>query len=154
MRIKHFYYNFLYFLHTRALGKIYGGKSTIKVKKVKEHLLNKDKIDIQLTGESQSDDPGQVHFSREKNGYEGSSTGNLRHKSLKCNYCHKMGHIRADCWLRKKKQPDANVTELIGEDEEQCDILSVTNKSVGNKDKWIIDSGCSQHISFNLKMFS
>ena len=29
---------------------IYGGKSTIKVNKLKEHLLNKDKIDSQLTG--------------------------------------------------------------------------------------------------------
>jgi len=28
---------------------IYGGKSTIKVNEVKEYLLNKDKIDIQLT---------------------------------------------------------------------------------------------------------
>ena len=45
-------------------------------------------------GESQSDDSGQVHFSREKNGIEGGSTGNSRHKSVKCNYYHKKGHIR------------------------------------------------------------
>ena len=56
--------------------------------------------------------------------------------------------------LRKKKQPDANVTELIGEDEDKCDVLSVTDGSVDNKDRWIIDSGCSQHISSNRKMFS
>ena len=31
---------------------IYGGKSTIKVNEVKEHLLNKDKIDTQLMCES------------------------------------------------------------------------------------------------------
>ena len=70
--------------------------------------------------------------------------------SLTCNYCHKKRHIRADCWIRKKKQPDANVTELSGEDEEQCDILSVTDKSVSNKDRWIIDISvpvgrCSPH---------
>ena len=34
---------------------IYGGKSIIKVNKVKEHLLNKDNIDTQLTGESHHD---------------------------------------------------------------------------------------------------
>ena len=45
---------------------IYGSKSTVKVNKVKEHLLNKDRIDIQLTGESQSDDFEQVHFSKEE----------------------------------------------------------------------------------------
>ena len=36
----------------------YGGKSTIKVNEVKEHLLNKNKIDTQLTGESHHDDSG------------------------------------------------------------------------------------------------
>ena len=54
----------------------------------------------------------------------------------------------------KKKQLDVNVTELTGEDEEQCDVLSVTDRPVGNKDRWVIDSGCSQHINSNRKMFS
>ena len=35
---------------------IYGGKSTIKVNEIKEYLLKKDKIDIQLTGESHHHD--------------------------------------------------------------------------------------------------
>ena len=35
------------------------------------------------------------------------------------------GHIKADCWLWKKKQPDANVAELTEEDEDKCDVLSV-----------------------------
>ena len=72
---------------------------------------------------------------------------------LTCNYCHKKGHIRSECWLRKKKQPDANITELVEGDEEQY-VLSVTDRSVGNKDRWIIDSECSQDISSNRKMFS
>ena len=74
--------------------------------------------------------------------------GNSKHKNLTCNYCHKKEHIRSECWFRKKKQPDARG------DEEQCDVLFVTERSVGNKDRWVIDSGCSQHISSNKKMFS
>ena len=69
-------------------------------------------------------------------------------------YCHKKGHIRSECWLRKKKQPDANITELVKGNEEQHDVLSVTDKPVGNKDKLVINSGCSQYISSNMKMFS
>ena len=84
----------------------------------------------------------------------GSFTGNSEHKNLKCNYCHKKGHIRSECWLRKKKQPDTNVTELVEGDEEQCDALSVTDRPVDNKDRWVIDSECSQHISSDRKMFS
>ena len=83
-----------------------------------------------MTGESHHDDFRQVYYSREKSNDE-SSTGISKYKSLTCNYCHKKGPIRVDYWFRKKKQSDANVTELIGEDEEQCDILSVTNRSVG-----------------------
>ena len=53
---------------------IYGDKSTIKVNEVKENLLNKDKIDTQLTGESHHDYFGQVHYSRENSNNE-SFTG-------------------------------------------------------------------------------
>ena len=45
---------------------IYGDKSTIKVNEIKEHLLNKNKIDNQFTGESHHDDSMQVHFSKRK----------------------------------------------------------------------------------------
>jgi len=40
----------------------YGGKLTIKVNEVKEHLLSKNKIDNKLTSESHRDDFGQAHF--------------------------------------------------------------------------------------------
>ena len=68
-------------------------------------------------GESHHDDSQQVHYSREKSNNR-SSTDNSKYRNLMCNYCHKKEHIRDDYWLWKKKQPDANVTELIGEDEE------------------------------------
>jgi len=129
---------------------IYGDKSIMKVN---EHLLNKNKIDTQSTGESHHDDSRQVHYSRERSNNR-SCTGNSKHRILTCNYYHKKRHIRFDCWLRKKKQPYANVTELVGGDKEQCDVLSVTDRSVDNKDRWVIDSVCSQHISSNRKMFS
>ena len=104
-------------------------------------------------GESLHDDSVQVYYSKKKNNNE-SSTGNPKHKNLVCNWCHKKGHIRADCWTRKKNQLDTSVTELAEGDEEMCDILSVTDRLVGNKDRWIIDFGCSQHMSSNRKMFS
>jgi len=83
-----------------------------------------------------------------------SSMGNSKHKNLTCNYFHKKGHIRSECWLQKKKQPDTNITELVEGDEKQCVVLSVIDGPVSNKDRWVIDSGYSQHISSNRKMFS
>jgi len=64
-----------------------------------------------LTGESHRNDSGQAHFTKKKSNNE-SSTGNSKYKNLVYNSCHKKGHIRADCWTHKKKQQDANVTEL------------------------------------------
>ena len=54
----------------------------------------------------------------------------------------------------KKKQLDANVVELTERDENKCDVLSVTDRSVDNKDRYIMDSECSQHISSSRKIFS
>ena len=104
-------------------------------------------------GESHHDESRQVHYSREKSNNE-SFRGNSKHRNLTCNYCHKKGHIRADCWLRKKKQPDVNVAKLTEEEEDKCDVLSVTDRSADKKDRWIIDSGCSHNINSNRKMFS
>jgi len=58
-----------------------------------------------------------------------------------------VGHV-------KKKQQKTNTTELAEADEDKCDIPSVTDSSISNKDKWIIDSGYSHNISSNKKMFS
>ena len=59
-------------------------------------MINKDKIDNQLTCESHRDDSVQVHFSKEKSN-NGTFTGNPKHKNLVCNWYHKRGHIRVDC---------------------------------------------------------
>jgi len=64
--------------------------------------------------------------------------GNSKHKNLMYNYCHKKDHFRFEYWLQKKKQRYTNITELVEGDEEQCDVLSVTNRPFGNKDRWVI----------------
>ena len=43
---------------------------------------------------------------------------------------------------------------MIEGDEKQCDVLSVIDRPVGNKDRWVIYPECSQHISSDRKMFS
>jgi len=47
----------------------------------------------------------------------------------------KKGTFRVDCWTRKKKQLDTSVVEQTEGNEEQCDVLSVTDRLVGDKDK-------------------
>jgi len=80
-----------------------------------------------LTGESHRNDSGQVFFTKEKSNNR-ISTSDPNQKNLVCK-----GHIRADCSTRKKKQQEANTTELPEEDEDKCDVLSITDSSVSNK---------------------
>ena len=82
--------------------------------------------------ESHRDDSGQVFFIKEKSNNE-SSMDNQKYNNFLCNWCPKKGHIRADCWICKKNQ-EGNTTELAEGDENKCDILSITNSSVSNKD--------------------
>ena len=95
-----------------------------------------------MIGEYPRDDSEQVHFSKEKSNNE-STTGNSKYKNLVYNWRHKKGHIRVNCWTRKKKQSDANVLELAEGDKDKYDVLSVIDKSVCNKDRWIINFECS-----------
>ena len=154
MRIKHFYYCVFYLLHIKALGKQSSMEAGQQSRSMRSMSISSTKTKLTPSyGWVSSWWFRQVHYSREKS-YNGSSTSNSKHKNLTCNYCHKKGHIRADCWLRKKKQPDANIIELIGEDEDEGDVLFVIDKLVCNKDRWVLDFGCSQHISSNRKTFS
>ena len=155
MMIKHFYYCVLYFFHIRALGKLSYMEANQLSRSMKSRSIcsTKTKLTPSWRVSPHHDDSGQVHYSREKSNNR-SSTGNSKHKNLTCNYYHKKRHIRSECWLQKKKQSDANVTELVGGDKEQCDVLSIIDRSVGNENRWIIYSGCSQHINSNRKMFS
>jgi len=118
--------------------------------KSKSIYSNKDKIDKQLTGESHR--WFQTSFLYKGVIIEVSRvTQNTR--IWYATGVTRMRHIRADCWTRKKKQ-EANTTELAEKDENKCDVLFITDTLVNNKDRWIIDSGCSHHISSNRKIFS
>ena len=62
--------------------------------------------------ESHHDNSRQVHYLREKCNNE-SSMGNSKHKNLSATIFTKRGTLDMSVGLQKKKQPDANVTELV-----------------------------------------
>ena len=47
-----------------------------------------------------------------------------------------------------------NITGLVEGNEEKCDVLSVIDRLVDNKNRWVKDFKSSQCISSNRKMFS
>lgn len=93
---------------------------------------------------------------------EGKNQADDKSKSkVRCNYCHKEGHIKRDCYSlkrknqyqrsKKNKQPEASVGE---NSITYSDALATSDKKddqseASEKHDWVIDSGCSFHMTPN-----
>ncbi|XP_039118035.1 uncharacterized protein LOC120253897 [Dioscorea cayenensis subsp. rotundata] len=63
---------------------------------------------------------------------------------LQYHICKKYGHVKAQCWNRES---DANVTEEEPVVEEQKLFMASGGRCVEASSVWLIDSGCSNHMS-------
>ncbi|XP_057857947.2 uncharacterized protein LOC131067029 [Cryptomeria japonica] len=74
--------------------------------------------------------------------------------SVQCHYCKKFGHYINEC--RKKqydsRQQSANFTKENQTQDNMFIACNVAQES--EKDIWFLDSGCSNHMTGNLEMFS
>ena len=76
----------------------------------------------------------------------GRSKSNSNAK-LTCWYCKKEGHVKKDCFARKRKLESENPGEagVITEKLVFSEALSVNDLAV--RDIWVLDSGCTSHMS-------
>ena len=80
---------------------------------------------------------------------------------MTCNFCKKKDYLKKDCWKLKAKQSDeSKSTEAISAEasyveSEDYDVgaLVVSSEYKGG-DSWILDLGCSRHMTFNSCFFS
>lgn len=76
-----------------------------------------------------------------------SSTAYAANKKIKvCHYCKRTGHIKARCFKLKKDRE-------AKKDEEQKTFLTTATAMSVRHHEWIVDSGCSMHMSNNSKNF-
>ncbi|MCQ7691360.1 DDE-type integrase/transposase/recombinase, partial [Salmonella enterica] len=144
------------------------GKETVSYQEIKSALKSKEQIDKNITGESRENQAeGLVVRGRmDKREFDSSrskSRSKYRHRNLECRYCHKMGHIKADCFkLKNKLKQKGKLVEKTTEsaeasvatDENVGNIFSATDDRTRSKNEWILDSGCSYHMCPNRDLFS
>ncbi|KAL4367990.1 hypothetical protein GQ457_05G026520 [Hibiscus cannabinus] len=78
---------------------------------------------------------------------------NCYHKGKStCNYCKKFGHLEKDCWhTQKAQQSQARISNEV---EDSLFYARQAFTSNGSKDKWLIDSGCTSHMTNDSSIFT
>ena len=135
------------------------GKQTLKMEDVTSTLLSEE-IRLQASTEESSaglvvnDTSGGRGRSRERDAGKGRSRSKSKSKKVKCYFCKKEGHMKKNCEKRKawlRNQNSSADTASVASDSGQ-DVLTVTTDSDSHGD-WILDSGCSYHMSPNRSLF-
>ncbi|CAA0805773.1 cysteine-rich RLK (RECEPTOR-like protein kinase) 8 [Striga hermonthica] len=68
---------------------------------------------------------------------------------IKCRKCGNMGHMERVC---KSQQPEASKAQTE-EDEEQLFVVTCFASKNNSSESWLIDSGCTNHMTNNLAIF-
>nr|KYP46743.1 Retrovirus-related Pol polyprotein from transposon TNT 1-94 [Cajanus cajan] len=90
-----------------------------------------------------------------RGGYNGGSGSDKSH--VQCYNCNKYGHYASDCWSKEgsnSKEEEVNVAQK--EESEDEVLLMVTTEKPEKKtlsESWYLDTGCSNHMSFQKKWF-
>ena len=104
-------------------------KEIISYRKIKSALKPKEQMDRDIIGKING---GQAEClitrgKTKKRNFDSSRSkfrSKSRHRNLDCNYCHKMGHINANCFKLKKLKQKGKPSEKNNETAEACDAAN------------------------------
>ena len=71
----------------------------------------------------------------------------------KCNHCKKFGHSEKDCWHKQKQQPSSTNARVSNEAEDSLFYARQAMSACSSKERWLIDSGCTPHMTNNSSIF-
>ena len=110
-----------------------------------------------LTIEDVTNESGEAYVTlgrqEKRETYRGRNSNGKSRSKVTCWYCKKEGHVKKDCFARKRKmesEDDGEVAVMVDKLLE-VDSLSITDQDP--RDKWVIDSGCSYHMTSTREWF-
>ena len=142
------------------------GKDEISMEEIKNALLQREVIETHLTSPSaESQGDGLVATSGKKG--KGSNSRNSRSsnswlKNVICHGCNEKGHIKKNCPNRGGNSDDVTTGKAKGDvgvvfehssDDSDGDALITCDSGLKIHKSWILDSGCSYHMSPNRAWF-
>lgn len=94
-------------------------------------------------------------FARWRGRRRGARGRSIENKSnVQCFHCKKFGHVKADCWARNK-QSEKLITVIAELGENNNNLFKANNSTgAGLSSVWLIDSGCSNHMTEDKSLFS
>ncbi len=141
------------------------GKETLVYEEITTALLDFQQRRKQSDGNSQGEglvvkdkqDRGRSR-QRESNGNKNSRSKSRKKKNPQCFKCGKKGHYKRDCpeWGKDKggeNKDDSKSANVVENDSEDGDMLSVSSGSDHSTDSWVLDSACSFHMTPNRAWF-
>ncbi|KAG8472744.1 hypothetical protein CXB51_034629 [Gossypium anomalum] len=109
------------------------------------------------------DDRGRTQERNHRGKSKGRSKSSNRGKT--CNFCKKKGHIKSECYKlqnkikreaanQKGKQPENSGEADVVEDYSDGELLVASVNDSKESEEWILDSGCTFHMSPNRDWFT
>ncbi|KAH9804147.1 hypothetical protein KPL71_002018 [Citrus sinensis] len=140
------------------------GRQTLTLKDVKNALESKE-LKKRADGKDQGLGEGLMAKSKpekkknhDKKSNNQKDKADKKKKKRKCYFCQKEGHYIKDCFEKKKlekiQKDSSGKAAIASEDEgdsEGADVLIAAEKQP--TEEWILDSGCSFHMSPNKQLF-
>lgn len=83
-----------------------------------------------------------------------SNSNNSNYNRTRCFHCNKLGHIQRNCPSRSNANKSYHKAKPVEEVDGEDDFLFMVAPSFNDKDKWIVDSGASSHMTFNRSYFT
>lgn len=139
------------------------GRETLTIEDVTNAAKSKEIELKDVKDSSTSQRSGEAYITRGRpERREGSYKGkNFNNKSrsrsrskITCWYCKKEGHAKKDCYARKKKMEseDSGEAAVMVDKLQEIDALAISDQNP--RDRWVIDSGCSYHMTSRREWFS